>query len=65
MTDPFITIINSMYDHVNLLEAGLSNEQALRIAFDDKADVALDNITSILLEQNEIKQRQMLEDFWK
>jgi hypothetical protein len=54
-----------MYDHVKLLEAGISNEQALRIAFDDKADVAIEQVNDILLEQDEEIQKKMIEDFWK
>lgn len=65
MTDPFKTIINSMEDHVKLLMAGVPNDQALRIAFDDKADVAIEQVCNILTKQEAEKQRQMPEDFWK
>jgi hypothetical protein len=65
MTGKFKILINSLYDHLMLLEAGLPDEQALRIAFDDKAYVAIDIITELLLEEDEEKQRKILEDFWK
>lgn len=63
--DLFKPLFNSMHDHVKLLEAGVPNDQALRIAFgDDVAERAIDQTNDILTEQNEEVIKQKLKDFW-
>ena len=55
-----------MHDHLKLLEAGVPNDQALRIAFgDDVAEMAIEGINEILTEQNEAEAKRKGEDFWK
>lgn len=64
-TDPIKAIFNSLHDHSKLIQAGVPNDQALRICFgDDIAERAINQVSDVLLEEDQKRQDELAKYFF-